>query len=176
MWRHPLFLRVESGSDRDTEVRASQGTLQREAVFPQWRSGRRRWSWRGCWLPAKRPHSPVLRKPGAWPVTKTGGRIPAGTPFRCPRSLPGVPNATGFLRSTTPGSRRPPTPIGGWTIATPWCRDGRFRDNQTGTTWNLAGLAIAGELSGTRLTPVPHGNHFWFAWVAFRPDTELWKP
>lgn len=23
---------------------------------------------------------------------------------------------------------------------------------------------------------VPHGNHFWFAWVAFRPDTRIWRP
>lgn len=51
---------------------------------------------------------------------------------------------------------------------------GRFRDEQTGSTWNFAGLAVAGELEGTRLAEVPHGNHFWFAWVAFRPETEVW--
>lgn len=51
-----------------------------------------------------------------------------------------------------------------------------FRDHETGSTWNLAGVALEGPLAGERLTPIPHGNHFWFAWIAFRPDTELWKP
>ena len=55
-------------------------------------------------------------------------------------------------------------------------REGRFRDRETGSTWNLAGEAVAGALKGERLTPIAHGNHFWFAWVAFRPDTELWVP
>ncbi len=53
-------------------------------------------------------------------------------------------------------------------------RDGRFHDAETGSTWNLAGEAIAGPLEGERLTPIPHGNQFWFAWVAFRPDTKVW--
>ena len=54
-------------------------------------------------------------------------------------------------------------------------RDGRFVDRETGSRWNLAGEAIVGPLAGEHLTPIPHGNHFWFAWVAFRPDTELWQ-
>jgi hypothetical protein len=55
-------------------------------------------------------------------------------------------------------------------------RSGEYvRDLETGSTWNLAGEAVEGPLEGERLTPIAHGNHFWFAWVAFRPDTELWK-
>ena len=54
-------------------------------------------------------------------------------------------------------------------------RDGRFRDKETGSTWNLAGVAMEGPLADEQLTPIAHGNHFWFAWVAFRPDTELWE-
>jgi hypothetical protein len=54
-------------------------------------------------------------------------------------------------------------------------RDGQFRDRETGSTWDLTGKAVAGPLVGEGLTPIPHGNHFWFAWVAFRPDTKLWK-
>ena len=54
-------------------------------------------------------------------------------------------------------------------------RDGRFRDKETGSNWNLAGVAVEGPLAGEQLTPIAHGNHFWFAWVAFRPDTELWE-
>ncbi|MCK5489652.1 MAG: DUF3179 domain-containing protein, partial [Gemmatimonadetes bacterium] len=54
-------------------------------------------------------------------------------------------------------------------------RDGRFRDKETGSTWNLAGVAMEGPLADEQLTPIAHGNHFWFAWVAFRPETELWR-
>jgi len=48
-----------------------------------------------------------------------------------------------------------------------------FRDKQTGTTWNLLGYAISGPLAGQRLVPIQHGNHFWFAWAAFQPDTKV---
>jgi hypothetical protein len=51
--------------------------------------------------------------------------------------------------------------------------DALFRDRETGTTWNILGEAVRGELKGTRLEPIPHGNHFWFAWAAFKPDTEI---
>jgi hypothetical protein len=54
--------------------------------------------------------------------------------------------------------------------------DDEFRDMETGSTWNMAGRAIAGPLQGERLRAVPHGNHFWFAWVVFRPGTEVWRP
>lgn len=51
--------------------------------------------------------------------------------------------------------------------------DGRFTDDLTGSTWNIGGEAIDGELTGTRLTGVPHLDTFWFAIAAFRPDTEI---
>ena len=54
--------------------------------------------------------------------------------------------------------------------------DGAFHDRETGSRWDLAGRAVAGPLRGQRLAPVPHGNHFWFAWVVFRPNTQLWSP
>ncbi len=53
--------------------------------------------------------------------------------------------------------------------------DGFFRDAETGTLWNLSGEAVDGTLAGERLTPVAHGNHFWFAWAVFLPDTEIWR-
>ena len=53
--------------------------------------------------------------------------------------------------------------------------DGRFRDRETGTVWNVSGRAIKGELTGEALEPVVHGNHFWFAWVAFKPKTKIWR-
>lgn len=53
--------------------------------------------------------------------------------------------------------------------------DGMFRDQQTGTLWNIMGQGVEGELAGRQLTEVPHGNHFWFAWAVFRPDTKIWR-
>ena len=52
--------------------------------------------------------------------------------------------------------------------------NGSFRDTETGSTWNLLGHATAGPLIGRRLRPVVHGNHFWFAWAVFKPETRIW--
>jgi hypothetical protein len=51
--------------------------------------------------------------------------------------------------------------------------DGLFRDRETGSTWNILGRAIRGELNGTQLEPITHGNHFWFAWAVFKPETRI---
>lgn len=53
--------------------------------------------------------------------------------------------------------------------------DGRFRDRETGSLWNLSGQAVEGPLTGSHLPEVVHGNHFWFAWAAFLPETEIWR-
>ena len=50
-----------------------------------------------------------------------------------------------------------------------------FVDQETGSTWNLLGQAIAGPLTGAALEPVAHANHFWFAWAVFRPDTVVYR-
>ncbi len=56
-------------------------------------------------------------------------------------------------------------------------RDGdNFVDEETGTTWNILGQAITGPLASTQLTPVVHGDHFWFSWAAFKPDTIIYTP
>lgn len=52
--------------------------------------------------------------------------------------------------------------------------DETFIDEQTGSTWNLLGQAVAGELEGNQLTPVVHDNTLWFAWAAFKPDTRIY--
>jgi len=49
----------------------------------------------------------------------------------------------------------------------------RFVDRQTGSIWDVTGRAVAGPLMGTRLQAITHGDYFWFAWAAFRPDTEI---
>ncbi len=53
---------------------------------------------------------------------------------------------------------------------------GRFEDEQTGSTWDVTGLALEGPLAGSRLAPVNHGTPFWFAWAAFNPRGAIWEP
>lgn len=53
--------------------------------------------------------------------------------------------------------------------------DSGIIDEQTGSTWNLLGQAVAGELAGDRLEPVVHDNTLWFAWAAFKPDTRIYQ-
>lgn len=51
--------------------------------------------------------------------------------------------------------------------------EGVIIDEQTGSAWSILGEALTGPLAGTKLEPIVHGNHFWFAWAAFRPDTAV---
>jgi hypothetical protein len=51
--------------------------------------------------------------------------------------------------------------------------DEGFVDDQTASRWNVLGQAIDGPLAGTVLEPVIHVDTFWFAWGAFRPDTQI---
>jgi hypothetical protein len=46
-------------------------------------------------------------------------------------------------------------------------------DEQTSSTWNAFGQAVAGPLLGARLTAVPHTSTFWFAWSSFHQDTQV---
>ena len=54
-------------------------------------------------------------------------------------------------------------------------KDGNFVDDQTGVTWNILGKGLEGEMAGKSLTPIVHGNHFWFAWGAFYPETLIYR-
>ncbi len=51
--------------------------------------------------------------------------------------------------------------------------DDGFVDEETGTRWNVAGVAIDGELMGTMLERIPHLDTFWFAWATYRPGSVL---
>ena len=55
-------------------------------------------------------------------------------------------------------------------------RDGRIVDNATGSRWNLLGQALEGPLAGERLRALPGGVHFAFAWLAFNPDSQIYRP
>ena len=48
-------------------------------------------------------------------------------------------------------------------------------DDQTSSTWAVSGRAIDGPLAGRSLESIPHGDHYWFAWAAFAPDTRIWS-
>lgn len=52
--------------------------------------------------------------------------------------------------------------------------DDTFTDAETGTTWNLFGQAVAGQLAGSSLLIATHQNEFWFAWAAFNPDAPVY--
>lgn len=48
-------------------------------------------------------------------------------------------------------------------------------DQETGTRWNIFGQGVSGSLQGTQLTPIVHGDHFWFSWAAFKPKTIVYQ-
>ncbi|GAB4423079.1 MAG: DUF3179 domain-containing protein [Anaerolineales bacterium] len=52
----------------------------------------------------------------------------------------------------------------------------RIFDDQTGSEWNALGQAIHGDLTGASLQPLTAFNHFWFDWVAFKPETRVFAP
>jgi hypothetical protein len=51
----------------------------------------------------------------------------------------------------------------------------QIKDHQTESTWNVLGQATSGSLTGERLSPIVHANHFWFAWAAFKPDAVVYQ-
>ena len=50
-----------------------------------------------------------------------------------------------------------------------------FLDVETGSHWNLFGYAVSGPMAGRQLTPIAHGDDFWFAWAAFKPSTRVYR-
>ncbi len=55
-------------------------------------------------------------------------------------------------------------------------RDGHIVDTASGSRWNILGQALEGPLVGRRLRALPGGVHFAFAWLAFNPDSEIYRP
>ena len=49
-------------------------------------------------------------------------------------------------------------------------------DAETGSTWNTLGQAVEGPLQGRQLPQIDSGVHFAFAWLAFDPDAQIYKP
>lgn len=50
-----------------------------------------------------------------------------------------------------------------------------MRDLETGTLWDgISGSAVEGQLAGETLTQVKSTQSFWFGWVDFNQDTEVY--
>lgn len=52
---------------------------------------------------------------------------------------------------------------------------GDFVDDQTKSRWNIFGLAIDGKLKGKQLKQIQSGDYFAFAWLVFKPSTQIYK-
>ena len=53
--------------------------------------------------------------------------------------------------------------------------DSRIYDEETGSTWNIAGAALDGPLKGQKLTPIPATHCLWFGWWATYPNSVVYK-
>lgn len=52
--------------------------------------------------------------------------------------------------------------------------NGKLVDTQTNSEWNYDGLAISGQYEGIQLNRLPIEPGFWFEWVAFHPQTQVY--
>lgn len=55
----------------------------------------------------------------------------------------------------------------------------RFVDTTTGSTWDIAGIAVSGPMTGAHLERIPSTMEFWFDWQLRHPDTVVhteWQP
>ena len=50
-----------------------------------------------------------------------------------------------------------------------------FIDTKTESKWDITGYCYSGKLKGKQLKIEPHSNHFAFAWLAFNPESEIYK-
>jgi hypothetical protein len=71
------------------------------------------------------------------------------------------------------GGEKEPVPAPGSAVV--GNTNGTFKDTETGSTWNFIGKALDGPLAGKQLTRVVAFDHFWFAWRAFFPQTEIFS-
>lgn len=74
----------------------------------------------------------------------------------------------------------PPKKVGGppravTLAATGAGADAAFMDKETGSRWDIAGRAVAGDLKGWTLEWLDGTQVKWFAWAAEYPDTTIYK-
>jgi len=54
-------------------------------------------------------------------------------------------------------------------------KENTFIDDLTQSKWDIMGYCYEGKLKGKQLTIEPHSNHFAFAWLAFHPNSKIFK-
>lgn len=54
-------------------------------------------------------------------------------------------------------------------------KKGKFIDTETGSVWDITGKCVEGSYLGKELVTEVHSNHFAFAWLAFHPESEIYK-
>ena len=82
-------------------------------------------------------------------------------------------DATFIIGSANVGAAAAYAPLPDGEQLTFEARDGKIVDTQSGSTWNVLGLATDGPMAGRSLEPIVSANHFWFAWSVFQPDTRV---
>lgn len=65
--------------------------------------------------------------------------------------------------------------VGGETLKFSVNDKGEIRDTETQSKWNVLGRAVDGPLAGKQLQSIINGNHFWFAWAVFKPETRVFS-
>ncbi len=68
------------------------------------------------------------------------------------------------------------SPVLNGEILTFTVKDKVIKDTKTSSTWSITGKCIAGALSSEQLQPIIHGNHFAFAWLAVKPESQIYQP
>jgi len=54
-------------------------------------------------------------------------------------------------------------------------QDSQIVDMQTSSIWDIDGIAIDGPLKGKQLNRLAFDEGVWFEWLAFHPETNLYK-
>ncbi len=55
-------------------------------------------------------------------------------------------------------------------------KDDKIVDTKTNSVWDITGKCIKGKLAGSQLAIEPYSTHFAFAWLAFHPESVIYKP
>ena len=63
--------------------------------------------------------------------------------------------------------------VNGDTVLTFAFRDGNFIDLNSESVWAKDGQAVSGKWAGSQLNWIESMESFWFAWIAFYPETQL---
>ena len=78
-----------------------------------------------------------------------------------------------FTRAAGPSGAAFRPSVDGERLTFDWT-DGAYRDRETGSVWNLAGVATSGPLAGTGLEPIASRTAYWFSYRSAFPEVEVW--